>query len=237
MEIPIIFEDKWIAVIDKPAGVVVNKAESVTGETIQEWFSNKYSMLRYQDTGEFFKKGGVVHRLDKDTSGLLVLAKTEEAYDKLKIQFLERTTQKKYTALVHGLLDEESGEISTPIERNPIDKKKFTVGTDLSKMAITEWKVLNQYSVPVNQYSLMELMPHTGRTHQLRVHMKYLHHPMVSDPIYGDKKTWKQDLEWCPRLFLHAQYLKITHPMSGETHEFTSQLPLDLVNALEKLVD
>lgn len=248
MEIPIIFEDEWMCVIEKPAGMVTNNAESVKEETVQGWFSAKHQIqnsnnqinnnnLEFSNLNlEFINKGGVVHRLDKDTSGILVLAKTVEAYEGLKKQFMERTTRKEYTALVHGEFKEETGELSTPIERNPVDKKKFYVGKDLSRMAITEWRALGSYQLPGNSYQLMELLPHTGRTHQLRVHMQYLHHPIVSDPIYGYRKTWEEDLQWCPRLFLHAGKLKICHPITKEPMEFKAELPNDLATALQKLV-
>ena len=136
---------------------------------------------------------------------------------------------KKYIALVYGEFKEQEGIISTPLERRGM---KFFVGGDLSKTAITEWRVLRQYSVLSTQYSVVELTPHTGRTHQLRVHMRHLGHPIVSDPIYGDRKTWKKDLQICPRLFLHAKSLEITHPVSRERMIFTAELPKEL----EKMV-
>lgn len=227
----IIYEDESLMVIDKPSGWVVNRAESVKEQTIQDWFKNKCSMfnIQYSIKSEFYDKGGVVHRLDKDTSGVMVLAKTPEAYEKLKLQFLERKTVKKYVALVHGEFKEQEGIVSTPLERKGA---KFFVGGDLSKTAITEWKVLRQYSVLSTQYSVVELTPHTGRTHQLRVHMRHLGHPIVSDPIYGDRKTWKKDLQFCPRLFLHARSLEITHPVTGGKMVFEAQLPEEL----EKMV-
>lgn len=226
----ILFEDESLVVIDKPYGVVVNNAESVKFETIQSWFTKKYSIFstQYSVDSEFLQKGGVVHRLDKDTSGVMVLAKTPEAYEKLKLQFLERKTVKKYIALVHGEFKENEGIINTPIERIG---KKFYVGKDLSRTAVTEWKVL-AHKVSPCALSLMELTPHTGRTHQLRVHMRHLGHPIVSDPIYGDRKTWKKDLQLCPRLFLHAKSLEIAHPVTGERMVFEAQLPEEL----EKMV-
>lgn len=210
-------------VIDKPAGWVVNRAESVKEQTIQDWFGIG------QGQGEFYDKGGVVHRLDKDTSGVMVLAKTPEAYEKLKQQFLERKTVKKYAALVHGKFKENEGIINTPIERIG---KKFYVGKDLSRTAVTEWKVLQVLSAQKQALSFLELTPHTGRTHQLRVHMRHLGHPIVSDPIYGDRKTWRKDLQLCPRLFLHAKSLEITHPLTGKRMVFESQLPEELEKVL-----
>lgn len=213
----VLFEDENLMVIDKPAGWVVNKAETTKDLTVQEWFGLG------SGEGEFYAKGGIVHRLDKDTSGVMVLAKTPEAYEKLKQQFLERKTTKKYIALVHGEFKDLEGVISTPIERFGT---KFYVGKDLSRMAITEWKVIKK----IGENTLVELTPHTGRTHQLRVHMRHLGHPIVSDPLYGDRKTWKQDLKFCPRLFLHAKSLEFTHPTSGGKVTFEAELPVELSN-------
>ena len=231
----IIYEDESLMVIEKPSGVVVNEAQSVKEETIQSWFADK---VRISGDTEFALKGGIVHRLDKDTSGVMVLAKTLNAYEMLKSQFLERKTVKKYTALVHGGFRDPEGIISQPIIRHPKDRHRFTTekGGDLSRTAITHWKVLRQYSVLSAQYSLVELVPHTGRTHQLRVHLQYMHHPIVSDPIYGFKKTWKEDLTWCPRLFLHAKYLEFTHPATDERVKFESELPSELEQVVASLV-
>ena len=226
----IIHEDDSICVIDKPYGVIVNNANTVRSETVQDWFFPKTQKLKNSKTpNEFLEKGGIVHRLDKDTSGVMVLAKTEEAYEKLKTQFLERTTKKTYWALVHGKMSEPTGIISAPIDRHPKDSRKFAVSDNLSRTAITEWKVLKEFP----KYSLLELSPHTGRTHQLRVHMQYSHHPIVSDPIYGWQKSLKDDLKICPRLFLHAHTLEFVHPTTNKIMTFTSVLPPELLLHLE----
>lgn len=226
----IIFEDDNLVVINKPYGMVVNNAESVKSETIQSWFQEKYSIINNQSlmSSEFLQKGGVVHRLDKDTSGVMVLAKNEEAYEKLKLQFLERKTQKTYLALVHGEMPQETGIITNPIDRHPKDRKKFSVSENPSRSAITEWKVLRELSIFNCPFSILELTPHTGRTHQLRVHMQHIHHPIISDPIYGWKKNLKDDLKICPRLFLHAQSLELIIPTTGEKIKFEAPLPEEL---------
>jgi len=220
MEPRIIFEDEWICVIDKPAGLVTNDS-STSRNTLQSWFAKKYGIEREET--EFGSKQGLVHRLDKDTSGVMVLAKTQSAYEILKKQFLERKVVKKYIALVHGRFNESEGSVALPIERNPKDKFKFAIGRDLSRMAITDWRVLEQRG----DYTLVELTPHTGRTHQIRVHMKHLGHPVVADPIYGGKR-YKVDIKWCPRLFLHAASLEFAHPQSRERVEFEAELPGEL---------
>lgn len=225
MEPKIIFEDQWICVVDKPAGMVVNDSTSAKGLTVQQWFGIK-------GEGEFGQKGGLVHRLDKDTSGVMVLAKTAESYEDLKKQFLERKTSKTYIALVHGKMDQQEGIISLPIDRHPVIKTKFAISDNLSRMAITHWSVKQEWSGS----SLLELRPLTGRTHQLRVHLQHLGHPIVSDPIYGFKKKLQEDLEWCPRLFLHAQKLEFVHPKSCERVIFESKLPSELGGVLETLI-
>ncbi|OGD08197.1 hypothetical protein A2397_05665 [Candidatus Amesbacteria bacterium RIFOXYB1_FULL_44_23] len=234
----IIFEDRWICVVNKPWGMVVNNAKTNKGLTVQDWFLQKDLGLEVGDgekDTEFALKGGVVHRLDKDTSGILVLVKTLKAYNGLKSQFLERKVSKTYLALVHGEMKPAEGVISLPIERHPKVWGKFAVGTDLSLTAITEWKTMGKYTWQNEVYTLLELKPHTGRTHQLRVHMKHLEHPIVADPIYGGKAA-KKDLELCPRLFLHAGKLEFSHPDSGERLEFEAKLPEELELVLQKLV-
>ena len=229
MEPKVLFEDEAMVVIDKPAGMIVNRAQSVTAETIQDWFGKKYNIG--EGEGEFYEKGGVVHRLDKDTSGVMVLAKTPEAYAKLKQQFLERQTRKRYVALVHGRLKEKEGIITQPLMRHPRDRHKFTVGGEPARAAITNWRVLEEREQP-GPLTLLELEPHTGRTHQLRVHLQYIGHPIVSDPIYGWAKKVGNDFVWCPRLFLHAKYLEFTHPTTGKKVSFESDLPAELASVL-----
>ncbi len=225
----VIFEDDSILIIDKPAGMVVNDAATTAGDlTVQKWFRERYK-LDLSGVSEFAAKGGVVHRLDKDTSGLLVLAKTEAAYEKLKEQFLTRTTEKVYLALVHGWIDPEKGLISAAIVRHPKVWGKFMVGEDLSRTAVTEWETEKRYTRP-EKLTLLRLYPRTGRTHQLRVHLKHLGHAIVSDPIYAGEKVSRADRRWCPRLFLHATKLKFAHPITEKEVSFDSPLPADLMS-------
>ncbi len=230
----IIFEDESLCVINKPAGMVANNSQTSIEETVQDWFEKNYKIQnpRYKDT-EFGQKGGVVHRLDKETSGVMILAKTEAAYGQLKIQFLERKTVKKYLALVHGVINPEKGIISLPVVRNPKAWGKFTVGSDLSRTAITEWNLLKKFP----ELAFLEVQPLTGRTHQIRVHMKYLGYPIVSDPLYAGRKQYQSDLKWCPRLFLHANTITLAHPVTGAVMTWTGELPDDLQQVLAKLVN
>jgi len=195
----IIFEDEWLRVIDKPSGVV---SESL---------------------------GRVAHRLDKDTSGVIVLAKTDEAYEALKKQFEERKIKKTYLALVHGVMEQVVGIMTEPIMRNPRIGNRFVVGEG-GRSAITEWKIIKTF----DKFCLLEVRPMTGRTHQIRVHLKHMGHPVVSDYLYGGKQ-YKEDVTWCPRLFLHAKSIELTHPGMGERVTFESELPNVLQSVLGKL--
>lgn len=233
MEPKIVYEDQFVCVIDKPPGMVVNRAQTTFGDTVQDWFENK----RSRGEGEFEQKGGVVHRLDKDTSGLLILAKTPEAYEFLKRQFVNREAAKTYLALVHGQVKPERRIVSLPVGRHPGNPKQFAVIGDKSRTAVTQWQVAGRYQLKntPDKFTLLELSPLTGRTHQLRVHLKYFHYPIAADPIYGDRKSWKKDLIWCPRLWLHAVKLELTHPENRQKMIWESGLPEDLKSALNNL--
>ena len=240
----IVFEDTEFLIINKPYGVVVNRAETTKTETIQDWAEKKVCssefVVRSEIDKEFVDRGGVVHRLDKDTSGLLVIAKNPQSFLNLKNQFKERSTFKKYLALVHGKVEPEMGTINAPIERSPFNRMHFGVFPG-GREAVTDYRVISSlklqggFATKISNFSMLELTPHTGRTHQIRVHMKYLNHPIVSDPIYGGRKNYQNDLLFCPRLFLHAAHLEINHPGTGERLIFDSPLPLDLQTALDEL--
>ena len=239
----IIFEDDHLLVIEKPAGLVVNRAQSVREETLQEWLEEKLKTqslkLKAKEEAEFISRVGLVHRLDKETSGLMVIAKTPEAYHHLVNQFKERLVVKKYLALVHGRLKPRHGDIKAPVKRNPFNRLRFGVFVD-GRASTTQYRVLDYYQNPKEKnkskryYSLVEVLPKTGRTHQIRVHFSHLHYPVVSDDLYAGRKTSRRDRSWCPRLFLHAAYLEFTHPVSGERLKFDSKLPADLNSALSK---
>lgn len=228
MDISIIFENEELLVINKPSGVAVNRAESTKEETIQDFIQKKYNFF---GNGEFFDRSGIVHRLDKDTSGILVIAKNPESFENLKNQFKERKVVKKYLTLVHGELEPKEGEINAPIERSPINRMHFGIFPG-GREARTSYKVIKFIKFekyPKETYSLVEVSPHTGRTHQIRVHMKYLGHSVVSDPLYAGRKQLIRDLAICPRMFLHATHLEI----SGFI--FDSPLPADLNLVLKSI--
>lgn len=227
----IIFEDKTILVINKPAGMVVNRAKTIKERTVQDWLEG-YLRIKSRGIGE---RAGIVHRIDRETSGILVVAKTQKAFKNLQKQFKERRVEKRYLALVHGEVKPKEGVIEVPISRSPFNRKKFGVFLG-GRPAKTRYIAKRNYTLYAIRYTLLELVPTTGRTHQIRVHLKYLGHPVVADEKYAGRKTARSDRQWCPRQFLHASYLSFIHPKSGRKVEFFLALPSDLKKALEKLL-
>lgn len=229
MDIPIIFENPDMVVFNKPAGLTVNQAESTKNqETLQGWIKEKYPLPDVKpqnpDQEEFFAKNGIVHRLDKDTSGIVIVAKNPQSYEKLKKQFQAREVVKKYLTLVHGMVEPKEGEINAPIERSPVNRTHFGVFPG-GREATTKYKVIKYVQFikyPKETYSYLELEPKTGRTHQIRVHMKYLGHSIVGDRLYSGRKQLIRDLAICPRMFLHATHLEISGMI------FDSPLPDEL---------
>ncbi len=248
METKIIFEDEELLVIDKPSGVTVNKADTTKGEkTVQDWIEehNDGAFTRHNppkatqllagiasQRDDFYNRAGIVHRIDKETSGLLIVAKTPEAFVNLQQQFKERKVKKTYLALVHGEVKPVEGEIRVPVGRLPWNRKRFGViagGRD----AVTHYKVVSSYTLNATAYTLLELYPQTGRTHQIRVHLKYFGHPIFADPLYGGRKQARDDRKILPRVFLHAAKISFQHPKSGFVVNFASPLPREL----EKIIN
>lgn len=243
----IIFEDDSFLVIDKPAGLTVNHSETTKNEeTVQSWIEKNFDFPLAQDS---FLRNGVVHRLDKETSGLLLIAKTKEAFENLQGQFKERKVKKTYLALVHGKVEPNEGVIEASISRSPFDRKKFGVFLG-GREARTKYKTISNFQFLLRQaqdpersrgtisnekFTLLELFPETGRTHQIRVHLKFIGYSVVGDEKYAGRKTARQDRQWCPRQFLHAAGLSFNHPVSGEKIELASELPSDLRLAMMKL--
>lgn len=223
----IIFEDKDILVIDKPAGLTVHPLKPEQPNTLVN------QILAYcpeiKKVGDDVLRPGIVHRLDKDTSGLIIVAKNQTAFEHLKKQFQERKVIKKYLALVMGQVKDEKGVIAKAISLSRKDhRKRSALFDDKSKKAWTEYKVLKRFK----EYTLLEVYPKTGRTHQIRVHLASIGHPIVGDKQYRFKRqNWPANLE---RQFLHAAYLKLTLP-DGKIREFKSELPQDLEKVLENL--
>ncbi|OGM14414.1 hypothetical protein A2V80_03235 [Candidatus Woesebacteria bacterium RBG_16_39_8b] len=239
MEPKVIFEDDSILVLDKPAGWIVNDAITTKGQNVvQKWLSN----MTYPLAMNSEMRSGIVHRLDKETSGILLVAKTKEAFENLQREFKERKVDKTYTALVHGNVEhlpaDGEGVINVPVGRLPWNRERFGVLPG-GREAVTHYLRIKNYELGIKnrieKFTLLELKPKTGRTHQIRVHLKYIGHPIVSDEFYAGRKTSRKDKEWCPRLFLHAVSISFVHPVSGKKVSFKSDLSSDLESALKKL--
>lgn len=234
MEPCVIYENESLLVLEKPAGWIVNDA-TTTGvqPTVQGWLRRNF---KFQISNLKFYRSGIVHRLDKETSGLLLVAKTPEAFENLQAQFKERKVQKEYIALVHGIVEPRAGSIEAPVGRLPWRRDRFGVLPG-GREATTEYRTVNSYQSTVNSeaFTLLELRPHTGRTHQLRIHLKHIGHPIVADEFYAGRKTARRDRKWCPRLFLHAGKIAVFDPVGGRLLDFASELPPDLQGALLEL--
>lgn len=234
MEPTVLYEDKDVLVIDKPSGMVVNRAESVKGKTVEEWAEEKGITGTTSSTGitgtDFEKRNGIVHRLDKETSGVLIIAKTEEAFIELQRQFKEREVGKTYVALVHGTVEPQEGAIMAPLGRLPWNRERFGVLVG-GREAETRYRAIQHFT----SFSLLELYPKTGRTHQIRVHLKSINHPVVGDSLYAGRKTARADRVWCPRLFLHAEKIVFKHPKTSKRMEVGAPLPGELKEVLGQL--
>ena len=231
MEPKVIYENEDFLVLDKPAGWIVNSAETTKGQKVlQEWLKN----LKYPLSGNNAFRSGIVHRLDKETSGILLVAKNEVAFYSIQAQFKERKVQKKYLALLHGRLTVKEGEIKTTVGRLPWNRKRFGILPG-GRESDTSYRVMDEYEGQGKIYSLVEFMPKTGRTHQLRIHAKYISHPIVADDFYAGRKTARQDRLWCTRLFLHAQAISFLDPKTNKRISYHSNLPNDLTNGLNSL--
>jgi len=253
MEPKVIFEDSEILVLDKPSGMIVNRSDTTVGEkTVQEWVeahlvipnlfrdpgSNEMLKRVQHDTKEsdFYKRVGIVHRLDKETSGILVVAKSPEAFENLQKQFKERQVKKTYIALVHGKVEPKEGEINVPVGRLPWNRKRFGVVAG-GREAVTKYKTISNFKFLISneQLTLLELYPETGRTHQIRVHLKYFNHPVFADPLYAGRKTARNDRKLLSRIFLHASEIFFLHPRTQKIVSFESPLPKELRDFLETL--
>lgn len=225
LKLKIVFENDDLAVIDKPAGLVVHPGAGNTEDTLAQALLSYYPQVRHVGDPH---RPGIVHRLDEDTSGLIVVAKTTPAYEYLKKTFQDREVEKFYVALVHGKLDQLHGSIDLPLEKVP-NRQKMKVGT--GKEALTEYWSID--SNPSGQFTLIRVKLHTGRTHQIRVHMQAIGHPLLGDEVYGG--TFKaSDKQLIDRQFLHAYRLKFKL-MDGTRIELTSPLPEDLQAVLSKI--
>ena len=229
----IVFEDEQIIVVNKPAGLVVHPAAGVYSGTLANALS--YHFRQLANAGS--TRPGIVHRLDKDTSGLLVVAKTEAAHENLGEQFRAREVFKSYVALVYGVVKNESGRIEQPIARDPRNRTRMAIVPG-GRGALSLYRVRRSY----NAFTLLEVELKTGRTHQIRVHLAWLKHPVVADDLYdGGRDNSIQDVQLRARIrklkrqFLHAEQLGFRHPVTAEPMKFFAPLPADLSSLLEVL--
>ncbi|OGG01867.1 hypothetical protein A2Z33_01285 [Candidatus Gottesmanbacteria bacterium RBG_16_52_11] len=234
--IPVVFEDEVILAVDKPPGTVVNKAVSVNGYTVQDFMQSRFPDIFPEQPGtgdDFLMRSGIVHRLDKETSGILILAKTREAYAKLINQFKHRLVKKSYLALVHGKVVPAEGEIRAPVGRLPWNPERFGIVPE-GKEAVTGFRTLEYLILdsPTGDMPATRLIlkPLTGRTHQIRVHLKYINHPILGDYLYAGRKTSRDDRIWIPRVMLHAYDITIRHPVSGQNQTLTAPEPHDMMD-------
>ena len=225
----IVFEDEYLAVINKPAGMVVHPGAGVQSGTLANAIAYHFANWppAYASGSD---RIGIVHRLDKDTSGLIVVAKTDEIHEALSEQFRERLVYKSYVALVHGSPDTNTGKIEAPIGRNKHNRLRMKVATH-GRSALSLWKVRQRYA----KFTLLDVEIKTGRTHQIRVHMGYINHPIVGDEIYNEGRDntvadtdVRNAIRNLGRFFLHAERLSFTHPKTGERMDFVQEMPAEL---------
>lgn len=245
----IIFEDESILVVEKPAGMVVNRADTTRDAlTLQDWVLKKYGtegteftanediiVGGYSKSEEFINRSGIVHRLDKETSGIIIIAKNVLSFVDLQKQFKAGTVKKTYQALVHGRVVPQEGEINVPLGRLPWNRKRFGVVPD-GRKARTLYKVLEyrelNYGKKREEVSLVEVYPQTGRTHQIRVHFQHLNHPIFSDELYAGRKMSQNDRKILKRHFLHASKISFVHPVTGTLLSLKTGLFQDLCEFL-----
>ena len=222
LDLDIVYEDSYLLVVNKPEGLVVHPAESYDGPTLVHgllYQSDELSSING------VKRPGIVHRIDKDTSGLLIVAKNDIAHQRLSEAFSKHEVKRIYTALVYGKIDVSKGVIDMPIGRHRTNRLKMAVDPE-GKRAVTHFKVLEQF----DKYTLIECELETGRTHQIRVHMAHIGYPIVGDPIYGPK-----DVIGDTGQFLHAHTLTFVHPIKNEHMTFTVDMPESFKQMLNKL--
>lgn len=227
----VLFEDASVIVIDKPSGWIVNKASTTTTQpVIQDWLEK----LEFNLSGNDEYRSGIVHRIDKETSGILIIAKDVSSLEIIQKQFKDRLVKKEYTALTHGVFNMKEGSVEAPLGRLPWRRDRFGV-LPSGRDAKTFYTVIGEYSNGSEKYSLVSAFPKTGRTHQIRIHLKHINHSIVSDHFYAGRKTARGDRKWCHRLFLHASKISFKHPKSAKNVSFESDLPSDLKMVLSTL--
>jgi len=221
MNLDIVYEDEYLAIINKKSGVVVHPAVGNYSHTLVNGLMDHFNTISKEKT----IRPGIVHRLDKDTSGLMVVAKNDKVHEQLSNMIKEKQVERKYLALVWGIVKHEKGTIDAPIGRDINNRQKYTVTDINSKDSITHFKTLKRYK----EATLIECKLDTGRTHQIRVHMEYIGHPIVNDPVYGRRKIINNFGQ-----MLHSKSIKFTHPVTKELLSFEVEPPKEFIEILEE---
>lgn len=226
MELDICYEDSDVILINKPKGMVVHPAAGHTDDTL---VNGLMAHCRGELSGiNGVMRPGIVHRIDRDTTGILIVCKNDASHQKLAEQLKEHSITRVYRAIVHGVIKENEGTVDAPIGRHPVDRKKMSINEKNGKRAVTHFRVLERFS----RYTYIECRLETGRTHQIRVHMASIHHPLLGDTVYGPAKCPIPQLEGQT---LHAAVLGFIHPRTGEYMEFEAPLPEYFQKLLDKL--
>jgi len=243
MEIEIVFENDDAVVINKPEGLMVHNTEHSTDPTVVDWFLERYPSGKgvgepqLSPKGVALERSGVVHRLDKETSGVMILAKHQDAFVHLKKQFHDRLVKKEYRAFVYGAVREQWGTIDKPIGRSTKDFRLRSAqhgARGLLREAVTHWECVGTGRFEGEAFSYMRLRPQTGRTHQIRVHLQAIGRPIVGDQVYSKAEMAKSNNLGFARLALHAHILDIELP-DGEAQRFIAPLPQSFIEAADKL--
>jgi 23S rRNA pseudouridine1911/1915/1917 synthase len=240
MDLDILYEDKDVILINKPKGMVVHPAAGHYSHTLVNGLM--YHCKDQLSGINGVMRPGIVHRIDMDTTGVIIACKNDMAHNSIAAQLKEHSITRRYQAIVHGVLKDDTGTIDAPIGRHPTDRKKMSINYNHGKNAVTHYKVLKRF----RQYTHVECRLETGRTHQIRVHMKHIGHVLFNDERYGGHEILKGThfskykqfvnncFDTCPRQALHAMTLGFVHPVTGEEMYFTSELPDDMTRLIEK---
>jgi len=237
IELDLIHEDSSLIVLNKPPGIVTHPAPGHSTGTIVNGLLQHCRDL--SGIGGILRPG-IVHRLDKDTSGVLVIAKNDRIHENLNKQFASRIISKQYLAVVHGVMPKTKGEINLPLGRHPKKRKEMAVVPAKGKESLTRWQVIESFK---SGFSLLSIFPKSGRTHQIRVHLSYLGHPILGDRVYGYKKEWwkRHNTRFSnlsglvKRQMLHAEMLGFFHPDTGQYCQFQAEIPRDMKDVIEEI--
>lgn len=244
MDIPILFENDRFCAINKPAGIVVNRASTVHEETIQDWAEKSIHFENTSDPAQqaFRDRAGIVHRIDKETSGILLIAKTNDTFLLFQRAFFDHVMEKTYTAFVHGKVTPAEGEINAPVGRLPWNKEQFGIVPG-GKESLTRYVRTSIRTYADSQsgdtivFSVVDCFPKTGRTHQIRVHMKYIGHPILGDYLYAGRKTSRSDRVWAGRVMLHARGITIPAGVGADVSQGQIHIEAPLPGDMQEVLD